>query len=360
MVIIKVLNRGINLDVNPIINTKLQKEIHSYNPKKYGVINDSLSEIQSLEIHDYWSQYTLDFDINWMQFYFSRTGIFDVRYIPHDIFYSEIDRVLNSPYRALGLDDKRLYKRLFPDVRQPQIIVSKIGKNLYNKNGKTTNVETALDNCLLVSKLVCKEPINTCGGHNVKCLYLPNDKQKLLELLCGNNDLIFQECITQHKDLEIFHPKSVNTIRILSYLRENGEVVLLSSVLRMGSNGTFVDNVSSGGCTCGVDDTGELHATGFSNDLKPITHHPGGMAFKGHKIPDFDKVKQMVKEQHNSFPFFALLAWDCTVDNNGTPILIEVNMNNASIDFMQLNNGPLFGEYTAEILKRVYRCELIK
>ena len=39
-------------------------------------------------------------------------------------------------------------------------------------------------------------------------------------------------------------------------------------------------------------------------------------------------------------------------------MLIEVNIGNAPIDFMQINNGPLFGKFTEEIPEWVYRDPL--
>lgn len=260
----------------------------------------------------------------------------------------------------MGLDDKRLYRCFFPLVKQPQTIISKYGNLLLNKSGEVVNVTTAVNECLQFSKIVCKKPINSCGGHSVKQLFLPEDTEKLRRMLCDKEELIIQECVIQHKELESYHPNSVNTIRTITYLRENGESVVLSSVLRMGNKGSFVDNVSSGGCTCGIQENGTLRTIGYSNDMNPITHHPNGLSFKNRVIPSYDKVVQIAKEQHCKFPHFSLLAWDFAIDKNGTPVLIEVNMNNASINFMQLNNGPLFGSYTDEILERVYRNTLVK
>ena len=40
--------------------------------------------------------------------------------------------------------------------------------------------------------------------------------------------------------------------------------------------------------------------------------------------------------------------------------MIEMNIGKPSIDFMQQNNGPLFGDYTEEVLERVYRLPLIR
>lgn len=220
---IKVLNRGISLDANPVMQSRLLKEIHCYDVNKYELQLRAFSENQQDAIRKFWNRYTPDIDIKWLQFYYTKSKKFDLRYIPHDVYYSEIDRILNPPYRALGLDDKRLYKRLFPGVKQPHILLSKIGRMIINDQGAILDLEKAMMECFHFSKVVCKEPINSCGGHSVECLYLPKDDDRLYELLTGEKDIIIQECITQHKELATFHSCSVNTIRLITYLRENGE-----------------------------------------------------------------------------------------------------------------------------------------
>lgn len=356
----KVLERGIDLNANPIINTSFLWSMHKYNSAKYGVLTTALSDKQQIDIRQYWRKYTNIKDLYWTQFYFQHTGKFDLKYIPHDIYYAVIDRYLNPPHKAVGLDDKRLYHLVFPDVIHPRNLVNKSRPLLLDNIGNPMSFDEAVDACKSAGRVFCKEPVFSCGGQGCILLTFPKDIKKLKELLHNDTkDYLFQECIIQHRDLEVFHPKSINTIRMMTYLRENGEVVILSTVLRMGDNNSFVDNVSSGGCTCGVKDDGELNATGYSNKNYQINKHPNGETFIGKRIPSFKAVQSKAISLHYSFPFFSILAWDFAIDFEGNPVLIEVNMNNASIDFMQLNNGPLFGKYTDEILSRVYKNNFI-
>lgn len=53
-------------------------------------------------------------------------------------------------------------------------------------------------------------------------------------------------------------------------------------------------------------------------------------------------------------PQFRLLSWDITIDEDGNPVIIEVNMHSGQLDFHQLNNGPIFGDDTEEVLKEVF------
>lgn len=358
----KVIKRGINLDVSPIIGRSLLKKIHDFDAEKYNIDFEDLTEGDLIEINQYWTKF-LDLsmlNLGWFQFYYSITRCHDFRFIPDDLFYTEIDRVLNSPFRAWGLDDKNLYSRIFCDVKQPETLVSKMGSVLLNGRGDRISVDDAISICVRAKYGVLKEAVHSCGGHGIKLLSFPEDVNKLKIHLNEKQDLIIQEKIKQHSLLKHFHPESVNTIRMMTYLRENGDAVVLSSVLRMGNGKSFTDNFSMGGCTCGINDNGLLNEFGISNDYQYIAQNSNGVVFKGKYIPSFSDIKKTAKRLHYQLPMFPLLAWDFSVDKTETPVLIEVNMCNASIDFMQLNNGPLFGEYTSEVLCRVYRNCIVK
>ena len=43
------------------------------------------------------------------------------------------------------------------------------------------------------------------------------------------------------------------------------------------------------------------------------------------------------------------------MDENGDPVVIEVNMSYGQIDFHQLCNGPIFGDRTGEMLDYLFK-----
>ncbi len=45
-----------------------------------------------------------------------------------------------------------------------------------------------------------------------------------------------------------------------------------------------------------------------------------------------------------------MLGIDLSVDKSGRALMIEVNTFSVGIENIQLNNGPLFGEYTNEVI----------
>lgn len=75
----------------------------------------------------------------------------------------------------------------------------------------------------------------------------------------------------QHADIAKLNSSSVNTVRVLSLLSENG-VKVYSTILRMGIDGAKVANASSGGITCGINADGTLKEYAYKS--KRFSEHP--------------------------------------------------------------------------------------
>ena len=57
---------------------------------------------------------------------------------------------------------------------------------------------------------------------------------------------------------------------------------------------------------------------------------------------------------HKRFAHFRIISWDFAVDENNDIQLIEFNFSPQGIRIHQINNGPLFGEFTVEVLEEVF------
>jgi hypothetical protein len=186
-----------------------------------------------------------------------------------------------------------------------------------------------------------------------------DDKKDILEEFTAavNNipgDIVVQRPFKQHPVLNSVNSSSVNTIRILSLLRNDG-VKIYSCILRMGVNGAKVDNASSGGITCGIQDDGRLKSVAYSlKGDKYLVHPSSKVKFSDIVIPSFEEAKNIVKKLHVTIPHFRLVSWDIVIDESGAPTLLEANLKYGGIEVHQLNNGPLFGEDTEKILQEVF------
>lgn len=201
-----------------------------------------------------------------------------------------------------------------------------------------------------------KQAEDSAGGHGVSHFRLPDDLNNLeatLESISCN--VVVQAGLKQHAIMASLNPSSVNTIRILSHIMKDGDVKIRSVVVRMGRNGTYVDNASSGGVTVGVDDYGHLKEYGYDIDGTRYSEHPDThVKFSDVVIPDYNEILSIIKRECWKLSQFRLLSWDIAINETGDPVLIEVNMHSGQLDFHQLNNGPVFGEDTKTVLDEVF------
>lgn len=305
-------------------------------------------------VKEYWKKYTSKFHTGWHKYYYSRTGLRDVRYIPDDLYYTKIDKHFNNNKMCRGVDNKNYYDLLFPNARQAMTVVRKINGFYYDADYRLIEKEEVIRLCSKHSRLIIKPAVGTGGSKGIVFWNIDQGASELAKFIFdGVENLIVQEIITQHRDLSIIHPSSVNTVRITTLLFK-GEVHILSSVLRMGANGSNVDNASTGGVTCGIEENGQLKEIAFSVYGVKYDKHPQGFVFSNCIVPSYEKVKELVIREQTKFAHFRLISWDIAVGEDGDPILIEANLRNGAQNVHQLNNGPMFGELTEEVLQEVF------
>lgn len=164
------------------------------------------------------------------------------------------------------------------------------------------------------------------------------------------SDYIIQEIAEQHSILANIHSKSLNTIRVISYLFEE-KVHISSSILRMGVSGSRLDNVSAGGLACPIRPDGTLEDKAINKSSQWITSHPDGAIFKEIKIPSYQRILDAIQRAHRHIPHFKIIGWDFSIDASGEPLLIEYN---GAPGLNQVTCGPLFGEHTALVLYSIF------
>lgn len=306
-----------------------------------------LSRRQREKIIDFYSTITDEKIItDWHQFYYNLNGFFSVKYVPESLFYTSIEPTLNNLDFALPLMDKNLLETLFKSFKQPTTIV-KNSNGYYFSNNLLVDESKAQESCLEIEKFVIKPTLDTGGGRNVQLFEInKNDLSKNEEKIKFlfneyRHDFIVQELVYQHKTLQKLNRSSLNTFRIITFLKGT-DVIVLSTIIRMGGNGSFTDNGTTGGISCGVDMDGGLNKFGFRLNGEKVEHSSEGVLFSEIKFPYFEKVLNTVKKLHCQVPHFKLVSWDLTVDEFEDVILIEFNVKGQGINSHQLNNGPVF------------------
>lgn len=322
---------------------------------KIKPINDE----QRDRIASLWSKYkfNLKLDYRWFDFFNTiHENNTNIEYfIPHDIFYSIIDTHFSDPIKAKYFDDKNLYDLIFHDIPQPKTVVRKEGNIILDENYNIIDIEQAIDKCAQANRVIIKPSVDSEGGSGIKFWDSSNnDISSLTETLKSSNRYIITEIAKQSSVLNQIHRDSLNTIRIISLLHE-GEVIILSSVLRMGVNGNKVDNAASGGIFCGINEDGRLKDLAYNSLGECFKDHPQGGKLSNFVIPNMDKCKNMVKTCAPRLQNISkLCSWDICLDENDNPALIEVNMSYGDVQLHQITNGPIFGELTPCILSNIF------
>lgn len=326
------------------------KEKTKNKPKK-------LNKTQISEIQEYYSKYGYtNINTAWHDFYFSSNNFYSVEYVPEDIFHATISKRLNQMRQWPSLLDKNLLGLIFKDFYQPEVVIKNMN-GFYFLNGIIVSQSVAVEKVNNVKKqMVIKPSIESGDGQGVEPFLIHNGKTNYKDLSVKEmfshykKDFIIQIVVAQDLILKSLNPSSLNTLRVLSYMNNNG-VHVLSTIVRIGKLGSFTDNCSTGGIACGVSEKGELKKEGYLNEGSVKLYTENGILLEGIKIPSYKIIVNQVKKMHLLIPYFQLVSWDIAIDINGLPILIEYNTYHQDITIHQLANGPLFGSFTNEILK---------
>jgi len=310
------------------------------------------------EIKDFYKQYGIEVSDKWHKRYLDILQMRDVRFIPEDLFYVDIEPGLNNLIYRDGIDDKNMYDLLFKDdgVQLPLAVVRNINGYWLDANYKLLEAVAAIELCLAEEKLIIKKAVNSGGGENIRVLRGPeitvdNIQTTFSEL--GEN-LVIQKVLEQHKLLNEINPSSVNTIRMITIILHN-EVLVVQSILRMGVGASYVDNLCAGGMAVGITAKGNLKENAYDAQTKKQPKHlTTGFVFKDVTIPYYKEVEIAARTMHSRFVQFRLISWDFAIAETG-PVLIEFNLKYQGMDYFQIiNEGPFFGDLTDEVLTEIF------
>ena len=177
-------------------------------------------------------------------------------------------------------------------------------------------------------KIVVKNPILSRGDsvHAIDCSDLSQDEtKKLFKDIIRGESAIVEEMIVQGKELSIFHPDSVNTLRCTTIVRD-GDVIVFYPFIKMGQFGMFVDNGGKGGILAGVDaETGRVCSDGLDESgVEYVTHPNTGILISGYQLPMWNKCLELVKECARSIPSVRVVGWDVAWSDKGW-VIVEGN-----------------------------------
>lgn len=240
-------------------------------------------------------------------------------------YYVTYQKILHRKY---GTDpkfvklirDKERTNNLFSEyVRRPWCVNDKVSFKQFCRVFKDS------------SRIIYK-PIDGHCGYGVQDFHLNgSNMREVYDKLINCPQGVVEEYIVQHPDMRRLNPSSVNSLRFvtISWVDESsGELVadVVYSIVRIGREGSIVDNLHSGGMVANVDlETGTLVTNAADHTATMYSVHPEtGTPIKGFKIPYFVEAREMVEEALKKKQVKGYLGWDIAIGENG-PLLLEIN-----------------------------------
>ncbi|MDO5980474.1 sugar-transfer associated ATP-grasp domain-containing protein [Flavivirga spongiicola] len=270
-----------------------------------------------------------------------------------NIVFSEISSILGN---KLSMN---FYLKNF-NLPIPELVSYNLKNNyVYNKDistiTKTSDLIDFFDNIFETSKQesLFLKLLDLEGGEGAILLKKNTFKNQIknnADFLLANS-FVHQEVIKQHLEINKIHSKSVNTLRIETYIDLANNIHILSVVMRFGIGDSVIDNGSAGGFYISVNmTTGVLQGIGmqdFNKGAKVFTKHPNtGAVLENFKVPFFMEACELAKTAAKHLPN-KIVGWDIAITLNG-PIIVEGN-NTPTLSITDVCYGgycthPLFKE----------------
>lgn len=311
------------------------------------------------KVLQYWKKYGVKPKKIWYALYCDGDKEYDPRYIPDSIWFKDILPFFNNYSMSNAYADKGIYSYILKDVKKPETIVKNIAGYFYNGDAdELITRDEAEKICEKENHLICKPSLGTKGE---KIQFYDRENKDTLSISSIFNimdkNFVVQRIVKQHPELERLNPTSLNTVRVISFHFKE-EVHILSALLRMGSNGSRVDNVSAGGCACAIKPDGWLYDKSVNRKSTWTDETETGIKLNTIHIPNYDEIVNTIKRLHCQLPYFNIIGWDFAVDEEGTPIFVEFNTKPGQNQIG--GKKPTFGDLTDQVLEEVFIKKTLK
>jgi|GEM_PF-3865451 hypothetical protein len=193
-------------------------------------------------------------------------------------------------------------------------------------DAKTATYEDFLKLCQKKQKVIVKPSEGTQGSS----IFIADVSTEvaILELWSSihGRPFVVEEIVVQHASLSALNSSSVNTIRVYT-VKKGDQVFITGATLRMGCGSGPTDNYSAGGLAAEVDtDTGIVITRAVTQNAGCFYVHPySHKVIIGFQIPEWNKIKEVVKEAHLLVPDLGYIGWDVAVCADNQITLIEAN-----------------------------------
>lgn len=322
---------------------------------RFTVDSNEFNEI----VVPYWQKYGVRVKKLWWEIYSERDGRLDPRYIPNDIYQRKILPYFSNVSFRRCSEDKCRYDILFPNLKKPKTIIKNIAGVFYDRDMEIITRENAKKICLHQEhEFLFKPSIDSGQGRAVEFLDPRTLKESDLEEVMRRQkaNYIVQSSLRQDPVLMTLNPTSLNTIRIVTFLFDH-QVHILSAILRIGAQGSRVDNVGAGGYACPIKKDGYLADKAVNQKGEWVSTSEEGIVFGEIRVTNFIKIVNIVMDEQKRLAHFKIIGWDFAIDECGDPVFIEYNVNSGQ---NQVTCGPIFGDLTEAVLNDVFNDRTLR
>lgn len=308
-----------------------------------------------------WSQLYKRVDRNQYRLFSHYCGN-DADIVPEDIGRMIIEPKLNPIHFQQYYSDKNIFPVLLGKDALPSTILCRINGSCLldgDFHPLTQEIEEVIGKR---EKVLLKPSVDSDSGHGVFLFKKEKDNYKSVSssdilsydfLLQYGKDFVLQECVEQHEYISQFCSSSVNTIRLGVYRSvRNEEPIVLSAIMRIGKEGSHVDNAHAGGMFIGIDSSDGTLSKYVCDQYgnKASIWNDINFEENNFKIPCWDQIIELAKTVSHKIIHCRLLALDIALTKEGKPILIEYNINGFSYWLFMYTGHKALGNVTDEII----------
>ncbi len=171
---------------------------------------------------------------------------------------------------------------------------------------------------VIVSKSIQKEAGDFVERHEIL------ETTNLAELrtsLIAKREYLVEPYLTQHDALDKLYPESLNTLRVITFVDDEGDVHILNVALKLGAGGVR-DNFSRGGLFSVPDQNGVIvrpfvNKKGSIYELHPSTQED----LMGFQVPLFDEALDFCEKAALELSDVRYVGWDLAIQNDQVLLL---------------------------------------
>jgi hypothetical protein len=280
----------------------------------------------------------------WLALYAELREEYIEGWLPDDLYSYVLIPYLNPPQYSYISTLKSVEHRFFPEANAEPLGVVVRGR-FYDPSFRQESAADffkRLEGECGDKELIVKEDSASSG----KGLRFGRPKEIQALSFSPDRSYVIEPVFTQHAAMAEPYPESVNTIRISTFLDNNGDVKIKHRLLRVGSRGRRIVNSGSEDIDIYLNSVGNA----ISDAKDGIGFHAGekhpdtGFRYRDLHVPSMEKAEAYCKKQHLSFPYLRFVGWDIYIDEQAEPGLIEWNAVKPNLWPHEAHVGPLWSE----------------